>query len=79
MPSIFAPINIFKRVDDLAPLHPYIQKEFDTKYQFNPAHRAESVCCFFPGDVQYPTNLFRKDLLMKNWKMFSAQKNTKKL
>ncbi|KAH6694386.1 hypothetical protein BKA61DRAFT_258475 [Leptodontidium sp. MPI-SDFR-AT-0119] len=31
-----------KLVDDPAPLHRYIQKEFDTKYQFNPADRPKA-------------------------------------
>ncbi|KAL5320905.1 hypothetical protein ACEPPN_011715 [Leptodophora sp. 'Broadleaf-Isolate-01'] len=32
-----------KLVDDLTPLHRYIQKEFETKYQFNPADRPEEI------------------------------------
>lgn len=31
-----------KLVDDPAPLHWYIQKEFETKYQFNPAERPKA-------------------------------------
>ncbi|KAL5321520.1 hypothetical protein ACEPPN_009479 [Leptodophora sp. 'Broadleaf-Isolate-01'] len=30
------------RVDDLGPLHPYIRKEFETRYQFNPADRPKA-------------------------------------
>ncbi|KAH9212188.1 hypothetical protein DL95DRAFT_391838 [Leptodontidium sp. 2 PMI_412] len=31
-----------KLVDDLGPLHPYIRKEFETRYQFNPADRPKA-------------------------------------
>jgi len=44
--SCFIFINILNSYKETGPLHPHIQKQFNTIYQFNPADRPKPVSLF---------------------------------